>query len=60
MPSKNCDFSNFCDFSKNCENWKNRSFCENELRLKDARQKLRFLRKLRKIGEIAVFAKISK
>ena len=70
VPSKNCDFCNFCDFSKNYEKLKKSQFL---LKLtsqlfeewKSAQQKLRLLQflrclqKLRKFGEIAVFAKIN-
>ena len=67
MPRKNCDFFNFCDFSKNFEKLEKSQFL---LKLTNTSvrggrrvpgkklQFLRFLQKLRKIGEISVFAKI--
>ena len=68
MSSQKCDFSNFCDFSKNCEKLEKSQFLL-KLTKSSVRggrrvsshclQFLRFLQKLRKIGEIAIFAKIT-
>ena len=49
---------------KIAKNWKNRSFGYNEVsqvleQVEGCQQKLRFLQKLQKIGEIAGFAKMN-